>query len=109
MVLIKELREYYKAYRPKKYLFEGWKARTSYSATSVGRIVKRAAIKAGIKKDISPHILRHSFATHMLEKGINLKRLQIILGHTSMKTTSVYLHLVNPTSTDIPNLLLPEE
>lgn len=109
MSLIEELRQYYKTYRPKKYLFEGWKAGTPYSATSVGRIVKKTAAKAGIKKNISPHILRHSFATHMLERGINLKHLQILLGHNSMKTTSVYLHLVNPTSTDIPDLLLPEE
>lgn len=107
--LIQQLREYYKYYHPKTYLFEGYKPGVQYSATSIEKIVKNAATKAGIKKDVSPHILRHSFATHMLEKGVNLKRLQIMLGHNSMKTTSVYLHLANPTSTDLPNLLSPEE
>lgn len=107
--LIRELRQYYKYYHPKIYLFEGYKPGSPYSATSIENIVKDAAAKAGIKKDISPHILRHSFATHMLEKGVNLKRLQIILGHSSMKTTSIYLHLANPTSADLPDLLSPEK
>lgn len=106
--LIRELRQYYKSFHPKTYLFEGYKPGIQYSASSIEKIVKNAAAKAGIKKDISPHILRHSFATHMLEKGVNLKRLQIILGHSSMKTTSIYLHLANPTSADLPDLLSPE-
>lgn len=106
--LIEELRHYYKSFRPKTYLFEGYRPGKPYSATSIEKIVKNAATRAGIKKDIYPHILRHSFATHMLEKGVNLKRLQIMMGHNSMKTTSVYLHLANPTSKDIPNLLSPE-
>jgi site-specific recombinase XerD len=79
-----------------------------YSATSIENIVKGAATKAGIKKDVHPHILRHSFATHMLEKGVNLKRLQIILGHSAMKTTSIYLHLANPNIADLPDLLSPD-
>lgn len=103
--LIQQLREYYKYYHPKTYLFEGYKPGQPYSTTSIEKIVKSAATKAGIKKDVSPHILRHSFATHMLEKGVNLKRLQIMLGHSSMKTTSVYLHLANISSTDLPDLL----
>ena len=107
--LIGELRQYYKSYRPKTYLFEGYKPGTPYSSTSVGKIVKDATSKAGIKKNISPHVLRHSFATHMLEKGVNLKRLQIILGHNSMKTTSIYLHLANISSADLPDLLSPKK
>lgn len=108
VALIGQLREYYKYYHPKTYLFEGYKPGTPYSATSIGNIVKAAAVKAGIKKDVSPHILRHSFATHMLERGVNLKRLQIILGHSAMKTTSIYLHLANFDPADLPNLLSPE-
>jgi site-specific recombinase XerD len=65
--------------------------------------------KADIKKNVSPHVLRHSFATHMLDKGINLKRLQIILGHNSLKTTSIYLHLANPNPGDLPNLLSAQD
>lgn len=106
--LIGQLRNYYKYYRPKTYLFEGSKPGTPYSASSIQKIVKSAAAKAGIKKEISPHVLRHSFATHMLERGVNLKRLQIILGHSSLKTTSIYLHLANPDSADLPDLLSPE-
>ena len=106
--LIQQLRQYYKYYHPKIYLFEGQKPGFPYSATSIGKIVKTAVVKAGIKKDVSPHILRHSFATHMLERGVNLKRLQIILGHSAMKTTSIYLHLANFDPADLPNLLSPE-
>lgn len=106
--LIGELRQYYKLYRPKTYLFEGRIPGKPYSAESFQKIVKDAAQKAGIKKNISPHILRHSFATHMLEKGINLKHLQIILGHSAMKTTSIYLHLANPNPKDLPDLLSPK-
>ena len=106
--LITQLRQYYRYCHPKTYLFEGTKPGTPYSATSIQNIVKRAAVKAGIKKDVSPHTLRHTFATHMLEKGVNLKRLQIILGHSAMKTTSIYLHLANFNPSDLPDLLSPE-
>lgn len=107
--LIIKLRQYYKNYRPQTYLFEGAVPGKPYSAESFSKIVKNAARKAGIKKNISPHILRHSFATHMLERGINLKQLQIILGHSAMKTTSIYLHLANPNPKDLPDLLSPKE
>ena len=107
--LIEELRQYYKSFRPKTYLFEGYRPGKPYSPTSIEKIVKNAAVRAGIKKNMYPHILRHSFATHMLEKGVNLKRLQIMLGHNSMKTTSVYLHLANLDSAELPNLLSPEK
>jgi len=107
--LIGQLRQYYLSFHPKTYLFEGYKPGLPYSAASIEKIVKNAASKAGIKKNVSPHILRHSFATHMLERGVNLKRLQIMLGHNSMKTTSIYLHLANPNPADLPDLLSPKE
>ena len=102
--LIDQLRKYYLKCRPKTWLFESHIAGTQYSETSIGNVVKSAAVKAGIKKNVSPHILRHSFATHMLDKGINLKRLQMILGHSSLKTTSIYLHLSDPNGF-VPDLL----
>ena len=107
-LLIQQLRQYYKYFHPKTYLFEGYKPGMPYSATSIAKIVKSAAIKAGIKKDVSPHILRHSFATHMLERGVNLKRLPLILGHSAMKTTSIYLHLASFNPADLPDLLSSE-
>ena len=98
------LEEYYRRYQPSVFLFEGYVSGKAYSARSVDTIVKRATLKAGIKKNISPHILRHSFATHMLEKGVNLKRLQLLLGHSSMKTTSIYLHLADLDKAQLPDL-----
>ena len=103
--LLNLLESYYKRYRPSVFLFEGYVPGKSYSAESMTKIVKDAAAKAGIKKNVSPHVLRHSFATHMLEKGVNLKRLQILLGHNSMKTTSIYLHLADIDKVQLPDLI----
>lgn len=103
--LLQLLREYYRRYRPSSYLFEGQIQGRPYSVMSISKVVKLAAQKAGITKNVSPHILRHSFATHMLEKGVNLKRLQMLMGHNSMKTTSVYLHLAHLTDVNLPNLI----
>ena len=107
--LIKTLREYYKQYQPSKFLFEGYRIGLSYSATSFCRILHKASKKARINKNVTPHILRHSFATHMLEKGLNLKQLQMILGHNSMKTTSIYLHVADMSSIKMPDLLQSNE
>ncbi len=104
--LILQLREYYKIHLPKTYLFEGQVPGTPYSASSMEKIVKNAGIKANLKKQPSPHVLRHCFATHMLERGMNLKRLQLLLGHNSLASTSIYLHLATPTNQELPNLLV---
>lgn len=89
------LRDYYRhnSRRPVRYVFEGFKPGQPYAATSVRKIVKRATVRAGINKNISPHSLRHAFATHMLEDGANLKLIQKLLGHSSLRSTMVYLHL----------------
>lgn len=87
------LREYWKQYRPEKWLFEGLKAGKKYSKTSVRKIVKRAAEKAGVKKTVSVHTLRHSFATHLLENGVDIVLIKNLLGHTSIKTTMIYLQI----------------
>ena len=105
------LDEYIKVYKPKRYLFAGYGYDLSkpYSASSFLNIVKKAAKKVGITKVVSPHVLRHSFASHMLEKGLNLKALQLIMGHNSMKTTAVYLHVTNFDTPNIPDLFKSQE
>lgn len=86
------LRSYFKQYRPKNYLFEGPDGK-AYSPTSVRKVLQRATLKAGIQKKVKPHTLRHSFATHLLEQGTNLRYIQTLLGHTSAKTTEIYTHV----------------
>ncbi len=98
------LRIYFKEYKPKEYLFEGQKG-GKYSAESVLRIVKMATEKAGIRKSVSPHILRHSFATHLLESGVDLRQIQVLLGHNSSKTTEIYTHVATNTFKTIKNPL----
>jgi integrase/recombinase XerD len=102
--LLKLLVEYYKRYHPTTFLFEGFTPGVRYSSSSIANIVRRSANQAGIKKDVSPHTLRHTFATHMLESGVNLKRLQMLMGHSSIKTTSLYLHLANIDNVTLPDL-----
>jgi integrase/recombinase XerD len=86
------LRQYYKEYKPKVWLFEGQKG-GQYSAESIISIIKQAGRRAGIKKNVYPHILRHSFATHHLEQGTDLRYIQEWLGHSSSKTTERYTHV----------------
>ena len=90
--LLSLLREYYTHYRPKHYLFEGPDG-APYSASSVRRILKRACAKAKVNKKVRLHTLRHSFATHLLDQGTNLRFIQMLLGHTSAQTTQIYTHV----------------
>lgn len=89
-ITLNHLLLYYKEYKTKEYIFENPNNGGKYSAESVGEVVKTAAIKAGIKKRVYPHILRHSFATHLLEKGVNLRYIQESLGHNDPRTTQIY-------------------
>ncbi|MCB0479455.1 MAG: tyrosine-type recombinase/integrase [Crocinitomicaceae bacterium] len=90
--VLEDLRMYYKQWKPKTYLFEG-KEGVPYSPESVRKILLRAAQKSGIRKAVTPHMLRHSFATHLLENGTDLRYIQTLLGHGSSKTTEIYTHV----------------
>ncbi len=91
--LLGRLREYWKQCRPSGWLFPGREGGSPLTHSSVQRVCKRAALRAGLSKRVSPHTLRHSFATHLLEAGTDLKTIQVLLGHRSLNTTSVYLHV----------------
>lgn len=102
---LETLRLYYSIERPKLYLFEpNCNAGQLMADRTIDHIVKNSAKRAGINKTVSCHTLRHSFATHLLETGVNIKLIQQFLGHTSLKTTSIYLHLtnINPGSVKSP-------
>ncbi len=98
------LREYYKEYKPSYWLFEG-QSGGKYSAKSIQNIFRKAQQKSGANPWATPHTLRHSFATHLLENGENLRNIQALLGHSSSKTTEIYTHLVNLSNKKIQNPL----
>lgn len=101
---LEDLRVYYKEWKPGNYLFEGRKA-SRYGAESVLNIVKKAAARAKIPQTVTPHVLRHSFATHLLESGVDLRQIQVLLGHGSSKTTEIYTHVATNTFMEIKNPL----
>ena len=87
------LREYYRAVRPKLWLFENRRHTQPLTRRRIQQLVHESGKRAGIKKPVSPHILRHSFATHLLEAGVPIQAIQILLGHSSIRTTVQYAHI----------------
>ena len=102
--LLEELRTYFIKHKPDDYLFEG-QSGGMYSLKSVQVILKNAAAKAGIKKQVTPHTLRHSFATHLLEAGTDIRFIQQLLGHSSIKTTEKYTHITDVAKSKIKSPL----
>jgi integrase/recombinase XerD len=91
--VIEMLREYYKMYKPKVWLFEGQNLGEQYSEKSLQNVLKQALEKVKIKKPVTLHWLRHSYATHLLEAGTDIRYIQELLGHKSSKTTEIYTHV----------------
>jgi integrase/recombinase XerD len=106
--LLKELRHYYKTCKPKTYLFASsykHKKGQPLSYESLRCVYEKARKKAGVKKGAGIHTLRHSFATHLLEAGYDIRKIQVLMGHARLSTTMIYLHVSRETLSKIPSPL----
>jgi site-specific recombinase XerD len=103
--LLEILRQYWKAARPTGYLFPGQDPEKPLNARTVHQACRDACQSAGLNKHVTVHTLRHSFATHLLEAGTNLRTIQILLGHSSLRTTAVYTHVSAATLEATPSPL----
>ena len=102
--LAEELKGYIEKKQVKNYLFQSTLDSGKHvTARDVQRIIKRAALKANINRKVTPHTLRHSFATHLLEAGIDIRKIQILLGHKRIDTTTIYTHVSNKSLEEIKN------
>jgi integrase/recombinase XerD len=111
--LLAILREYWKAARPTGYLFPGQDPEKPLNAATVHQACRNACQAAGLDKHVTVHTLRHSFATHLLEAGTNIRTIQILLGHSSLRTTAVYTHVsaatLEATQSPLDRLVTPTE
>jgi site-specific recombinase XerD len=89
------LRVYYRWKRPQKWLFPGSIPGRAITRRAIFDACRKAAKDAGISKAVHPHSLRHAFATHLLEGGVDLRKIQLLLGHAKLETTARYLHVAN--------------
>ena len=106
--LLVELRSYYRKYRPRTYLFPssfGKKKDQPLSYETIRKVYENARKTAGVKRGVGIHTLRHSFATHLLEAGYDPRRIQMLMGHTRLSTTMIYLHVSRATLSKIPSPL----
>ena len=106
--LLPELRHYYKKFQPQTYLFPSsykHKKQQPLSYGSVRSIYEKARKKAGVKNGAGIHTMRHSFATHLLEAGYDIRKIQVLMGHRRLSTTMIYLHVSRQTLSKIPSPL----
>lgn len=108
--LLGVLREYWKLERPEHWLFPGQDARRPLTRASVHKLFKKAVRKTGLIKPITVHGIRHSYATHLLESGVDIRKIQLLLGHRSLRSTQVYTHVARNDldGTPSPLDLLPD-
>ena len=108
--LLVHLRRYWEDYRPRYWLFTDRQRTRHLPISTVRAVCKQARIDSGIRKPVTPHSLRHCFATHLLEAGTDLRTIQILMGHRSLSTTAIYLRVAIPNAQDVcsPLDLLPE-
>jgi integrase/recombinase XerD len=106
--VLESLREYYRAYRPKAHLFESAQTGGPLSQRTVQMVFQRAKARAGVSRKASVHTLRHCYATHLLEAGVDVTELRRFLGHANLATTARYLHLSTP-ARQLPDLLAGAE
>ena len=106
--LLPELRDYYKKFRPQTYLFPSsykHKKHQPLSYGSVRNLYEKARKKAGVKDGVGIHTMRHSFATHLLEAGYDIRKIQVLMGHSRLTTTMIYLHVSRQTLANVPSPL----
>jgi site-specific recombinase XerD len=102
--LLRQLREYYRSYMPRNYLFQGLQG-NQYSATSLLKVFHEACRKAQIQKKVTPHSMRHAYATHLMDAGTDVRIIQELLGHYSVKTTMIYTHVSTRSILDVTSPL----
>jgi site-specific recombinase XerD len=103
--LLHELRAYWRRYRPATWLFPGAGPDRPYSGGALHRLCQQIVARSGLRKAVTMHTLRHSYATHLLEAGVDVVSLQIVLGHSSLRTTARYLHISMRHLQQLPGLL----
>lgn len=103
--LLKQLRIYWLKYKPENWFFAGQIPGRSITSKSVWEVCQKAGRMAKLKKNVSPHTMRHCYATHLLESGADLRTIQILLGHNSIKSTAIYTHVSNKLLASIPSTL----
>ena len=109
--LLKILRSYWTEQRPGRWLFPGDREGTSINRNTVAKMVSALVRRTSIEKRVTTHTLRHTYATHLLEAGVDIRRIQMMLGHRSLRTTAKYLHVaqgfLQDTKTPLEGLTLP--